>query len=400
MSAPRVAITGVGAVTAAGAGAPALIDLVLDGRSAVRPDAALEGLPAGAAPDPAPDRRTRRLDRAARLFVAAGEEAWADAGLPDEPTDGDRYAVIEGSSLGPLGEMLSEHRAFLERGGNEKPSPLTLVRYTPGAGGSLLAHEHHVHGPVYYLSAGSVSTTLAIGEAYLKVASGLVDVVLTGGAECPLQRDVAAAFLASGILARGNGAPAACRPFDRHRSGTALGEGAAALVLESEAHARARGARIHALLTGFGMACETTSATAPDPEGSGVEASARLALGEAGAADVGWVKTHGTGTKLNDAAECRGLARLLGARAAEVPLTSLKGAVGHAMGASGGIEAVAAALALERGVVPPSCGTDEVDPDLAPCRIAVRAEASHGDRVLLLSEGFGGRCAALVLARN
>ena len=162
-----------------------------------------------------------------------------------------------------------------------------------------------MHGPVYYLSAGSVSTTLAIGEAYLKVASGLADVALTGGAECPLQRDVAAAFQASGILARDNGAPAACRPFDRHRCGTALGEGAAALVLESEAHARARGARIHALLTGFGMACETTSATAPDPSGSGVEASARLALGEAGARDVGWVKTHGTGTKLNDAAECR-----------------------------------------------------------------------------------------------
>lgn len=400
MNAIRVAITGVGAVTAAGPGAPRLLELVLEGGSAIRPDAALGDLPTAAAPDPPPDRRTRRLDRAARLFVAAGEEAWADAGLPAAPPDGERYAVIEGSSLGPLGEMLTEHQAFLERGGTEKPSPLTLIRYTPGAGGSLLAHEHRVHGPVYYLSAGSVSTTLAIGEAYLKVASGMVDVALTGGAECPLQREVAAAFLASGILAKDNGTPAACRPFDVHRSGTALGEGAAALVLESEAHARARGARVHALLTGFGMACETTSATAPDPEGSGVEASARAALGAEGTAHLGWVKTHGTGTKLNDAAECRGLARLLGTDAEQVPLTSLKGAVGHAMGASGGIEAVAAALALERGVVPPSAATEEVDPGLAPCRIALRAEPSRGDRVLLLSEGFGGRCAALVLARN
>ena len=400
MNAQRVAITGVGAVSAAGAGAAALLDLVLEGRSAVRPDAALEGLPAGAAPDPAPDRRTRRLDRAARFFVAAGDEAWADAGLPAQPEDGSRYALIEGSSLGPLGDMLTEHQAFLERGDTRPPSPLTLIRYTPGAGGSLLAHEHQVHGPVFYLSAGSVSAMLAIGEAYLKVASGAVDVALTGGAECPLQRDVAAAFLASGILARDNGVPAACRPFDRRRSGTVLGEGAGALVLESEAHALARGARIHALVSGFGMACETTSATAPDPEGSGVVAAARLALGEAGVRDVAWVKTHGTGTKLNDAAECRGLARLLGARSLDVPLTALKGAVGHAMGASGAIESVAAALALGRGMVPPSCGTEEVDLDLGPCRIALRAEECAAGTVLLLAEGFGGRCAALGLTSH
>jgi 3-oxoacyl-[acyl-carrier-protein] synthase II len=400
VNARRVAITGVGAVSAAGVGAPALIDLLLDGRSAVRPDAALGGLPAGAAPEPPPDRRTRRLDRAARFFVAAGDEAWADAGLPAEPEDGDRYAVIEGSSLGPLGDMLSEHQAFLERGDTRPPSPLTLIRYTPGAGGSLLAHEHHVHGPVFYLSAGSVSAMVAIGEAYFKVASGAVDVALTGGAECPLQRDVAAAFLASGILSRDNGTPAACRPFDRHRSGTVLGEGAGALVLESEEHALARSARIHALVTGFGMACETTSATAPDPEGTGVVAAARQALGEAGTQNVGWVKTHGTGTKLNDAAECRGLTRLLGSQLAEVFLTSLKGAVGHAMGASGGIESVAATLALGRGLVPPSCGTEEVDPELGPCRIATSAERSAAGRVLLLGEGFGGRCAALVLERN
>jgi len=400
MNARRVAITGIGAVSAAGIGAPALADLVLAGRSAVRPDASLDGLPSGAAPELPPDRRTRRLDRAARLFVAAADEAWADAGLPAEPEDGDRYAVIEGSSLGPLGDMLSEHQAFLESGEKGPPSPLTLIRYTPGAGGSLLAHQHHVHGPVFYISAGSVSAMLAIGEAFLKVASGMVDVALTGGAECPLQRDVAAAFLASGILARDNGRPAACRPFDRHRAGTVLGEGAGALVLESEEHALARGARIHALVTGFGMACETTSATAPDPEGTGVAAAARLALEQAGTPRVAWVKTHGTGTKLNDVAECRGLARLLGERLPEVPLTSLKGAVGHAMGASGAIESAAAALSLERGLVPPAFGAEDVDPDLGPCRIATRAEPSGAGAVLVLGEGFGGRCAALVLERS
>ena len=395
----RVAITGVGAVSAAGIGARALIDLVLEGRSGVRPDAALGGLPSGAAPELPTDRRTRRLDRAARLFVAAADEAWADAGLPAVPEDGARYAVIEGSSLGPLGDLLSEHQSFLESGEKGPPSPLTLVRYTPGAGGSMLAHEHQVHGPVFYVSAGSVSAMLAIGEAYLKVACGMVDVALTGGAECPLQSDIAAAFVAAGILTRDNGRPAACRPFDRHRAGTVLGEGAGALVLESEAHARARGARIHALIGGFGMACETTSATAPDPEGSGVAAAARLALEQAGAPDVAWVKAHGTGTKLNDVAECRGLQKLLGSRFAEVPVTSLKAALGHAMGASGAIESVAAALALGRGMVPPSFGTEDVDPELGSCRIATRAERSAAGVALVLGEGFGGRCAALVMER-
>jgi 3-oxoacyl-[acyl-carrier-protein] synthase II len=400
MNARRVAITGVGAVSAAGVGATALADLVLDGRSGVHAAAALDGLPAGTAPVLPPDRRTRRLDRAARFFAAAADEAWMDAGLAAEPADGDRYAVIEGSSLGPLGDLLSEHQEFVERGDGRPPSPLTLIRYTPGAGGSLLAHEHRVHGPVFYLSAGSVSAMLAIGEAYAKVASGAVDVALTGGAECPLQRDIAAAFLASGILARDNGVPAACRPFDRHRTGTVLGEGAGALVLESEAHARARGARVLALVSGFAMACETTSATAPDPEGTGVAAAAGQALQAAGVRSIGWVKTHGTGTKLNDAAECRGLARLLGPRFAEVPLTSLKGAVGHAMGASGGIETVAVVLALGRGLVPPSFGTEDVDPELGPCRIALHAERSATGSVLVLGEGFGGRCAALVIERD
>lgn len=400
MNARRVAITGVGAVSAAGVGASALADLVLDGRSGVHAAAALDGLPAGTAPELPPDRRTRRLDRAARFFAAAADEAWTDAGLAAEPADGDRYAVIEGSSLGPLGDLLSEHQEFVERGDGRPPSPLTLIRYTPGAGGSLLAHEHRVHGPVFYLSAGSVSAMLAIGEAYAKVASGAVDVALTGGAECPLQRDVAAAFLASGILARHNGLPAACRPFDRHRTGTVLGEGAGALVLESEAHARARGARVLALVSGFAMACETTSATAPDPEGTGVAAAASQALQAAGVRSVGWVKTHGTGTRLNDAAECRGLARLLGPRFAEVPLTSLKGAVGHAMGASGGIETVAVVLALGRSLVPPSFGTEDVDPELGPCRIALHAERSAEGSVLILGEGFGGRCAALVIERD
>lgn len=399
MSARRVVVTGLGAVSAAGVGAPALLDLMLAECSAVRPMPELGGLPVGAAPEPPPDRRTRRLDRAARLFVAAGEEAWRDAGLTPAADDPDRCAVLEGSSLGSLADLLSEHEKFLAVADHRPPSPLMLVRYMPGAGGALLAQAHRVAGPVFHLSAGSVSATCAIGEAYLKIACGAVDVALAGGAECPLHPEIAAAFRAAGILAQNNGVPAACRPFDRRRAGTVLGEGAGALVLESERHARDRGARVRAVVTGYGVACEAASMTAPDPEGRGVAAAARQALCAAGATAVGWVKTHGTGTRLNDAAECRGLQAVFGDALPDAPLTALKPALGHSMGASGGVETVAAALALERGIIPPTVGTEEVDPDLPPCTIARRAEATDARTVLLLAESFGGRCAALVIER-
>ena len=397
MNSRRVVITGVGAVSAAGLGAPALLELVLAGRSAVRPLESLGGLPAGAAPELPPDRRTRRLDRAARLFVAAAEEAWRDAGLPPEPEDGGRYALIEGSSLGSLADMLDEHRAYVEGHDDRPPSPAALVRYMSGAGGALLAQLHRIHGPVFHLSAGSVSAMVAIGEAYQKVAAGLADVALAGGGDCPLQREVAAAFAASGILAHEAGASAPCRPFDRRRTGTVLGEGAGAIVLEEERHALARGARIHAVAGGCGLSCEAGSMLAPDADGSGVAAASLQALREAGSPRLGWVKAHGTGTKLNDGAECRGLALVLGGALPASPITSLKASIGHSFGASGGVETALAVLATERRMIPPSVGTEEVDPELPPCRIALDAEPARDGAALLLAESFGGRCAALVL---
>jgi 3-oxoacyl-(acyl-carrier-protein) synthase len=148
--------------------------------------------------------------------------------------------------------------------------------------------------------------------------------------------------------------------------------------------------------SGYGLSCEAGSMMAPDSDGSGV-AAALQALREAGAPAVGWVKAHGTGTRLNDSAKCRGLARVFGAALPESPLTSLKAAIGHSFGASGGVETALAVLATEQGVVPPSVGTEQVDPDPPPCRIALGAEPSRGGGALLLAESFGGRCAALML---
>ena len=187
-----------------------------------------------------------------------------------------------------------------------------------------------------------------------------------------------------------------CRPFDARRAGTVLGEGAGVLILESADHARRRGAPLRSRITGFGLTTENFSLTGPDPSGAGVVGAAEKAL--AGLSrPPGWIKTHGTGTVVNDAAECAGLARLFGSELETIPLTSLKSTLGHCLGASGAVEAVASVLCMEEGIVPATVGTTSPDRSLPPCRVATEVESVSEGSVLLLAESFGGRCAAMVL---
>jgi 3-oxoacyl-(acyl-carrier-protein) synthase len=397
---PRaVWVTGIGAVTASGVGAGALLDALQASRSAVRPLPQLDGLPGGLCPTPPRERATRHLERSAMLFVTAAEEAWRDAGLPDAVLDADRFAVIEGSSLGPLADILDALRSHVAAGENGALRPTGLVRFLTGAGGASVAHRYHLTGPVLHVSAGSVSAACAIGEGLQKIAAGVADVVIVGGGECPLQQDVVGHFRAAGILADANGDDGACRPFDARRRGTVLGEGAGALVLEAADHATRRGARPRAVVSGFGLACEAFSMIAPDPSGAGVVTAARSALGELPPDEIDWIKAHGTGTKANDAAESCGIATVFGRRLETAPLTSLKPLLGHSLGASGAVETVAVILAMAHGFIPATVGTECVDPSLPACRVATRVERCDPQHVLLLWESFGGRCAALTLSQ-
>jgi 3-oxoacyl-(acyl-carrier-protein) synthase len=386
-------VTGIGAVSAAGIGVASLGAVLVLGRSAVRPIPPLGCRPAGQAPTPPRHPAGRHLDRSARFFLQAGEEAFHDAGLKDGHFDPRRCGVLEGSSLGALADLLTE----LAEQGRSAPRPSRLVRYMPGAGGAAFAQLHGVRGPVLHLSAGSVSAAYAIAEGVEKIRSGRLDLVIAGGAECPLHPEVLASFEAAGILGSRDSGEVPCRPFDPRRQGTVLGEGAGVLVLESPEHARRRGAWPRAVIRGYGMSCESYSMTAPDPSGAGVAEAAKEALsGLRG--EPGWIKTHGTGTRLNDAAECRGLAGVFGEALAGIPITSLKPALGHCLGASAAVEAVGAILALEQGIVPPTLGSEQRDPDLPPHRVATLGSRPAADSVLLLAESFGGRCAALTLS--
>jgi 3-oxoacyl-[acyl-carrier-protein] synthase II len=400
MSGRAVWVTGIGAVSAAGLGAGALGEMLIEGRTGVRRLSALDRVPVGRAEVPPRHRASRHLDRSARFFLAAGEEAWHDAGLDGRSLDFKRCAVLEGSSLGPLADLLTEHHEQLAKSSTDAVRPSRLVRYMSGAGGASLAQLHGMRGPVVHLSAGSVSAACAIGEAFQKISLGLLDVVVAGGAECPLHPEIIATFRSAGILCETEEVENSCRPFDRRRNGTVLGEGAGVLVLEAAEHARRRGARARAVVAGFGISCEAYSMTSPDPTGSGVVDAVSDALGAMDPDEIGWIKTHGTGTRLNDAAECRGLAAVFGENLPAVPLTSFKPAIGHCLGASAGVETVAAIEALERRLIPPTLGSDAADPELPPCTVATVTSRSEKGSALVLAESFGGRCTALVLTTS
>ena len=346
-SANEVWITGLGAHCAAGAGAAPLA-VALERRDLLAaPVSWLHDHWGARAPEPRIGRIAKRLDRSGQFFIAAAREAWISAGLDGVRPDQDRVAVIEGSSLGPISDLLSTERTRVAAGFGSRLHPAEVIRMMFGAGSAAFAQEIGAHGPVFALSAGSTSGMVAVIEAWGKLRAGLADVVVTGGAEAPLDPEVIAVFQAAGLLApSGPGLP--CRPFDLDRCGTMLGEGAGVVVLETAEHAMRRGAVPLAMILGAGISGEEGSLTSPDPEGGGVTRAARMALVGVPYDAVGWIKAHGTATRLNDAAEYRGLCGL----AAGAPMTSLKPLLGHCLGASGAIELAAAILALRAGLVP------------------------------------------------
>lgn len=390
---PAVWITGVGVMTPAGHGSPSLRNLMRDGRSALRADPSFDGIQLGRVDCIPASHAERHLDRAGRLFVSAAEEAWQDAGLVDGEH---RVTVIEGSSLGPMPNLVETLGSRMNGRGVAPAHPLDLVRFMPGAGGAAFAQRHALTESSYLVSAGSISGALAIAQASERIACGLADVVIAGGAEAPIQRMVVEAFLLGGVqVAYGD----MCLPFDERHSGTALADGAGVFVLESAQHALARGARARARILGFGSAAERYNRVAPDPDGEAVVAAARQALGSR-PPTIDWIKAHGTGTRTGDEAELRGLSCLFGPALQDIPLTSLKSAIGHSLGASGAVEAVATVLALEEGLVPGTCGFARADRCAPACSISAHPRPARAGAVLLLSQSFGGRAAALLVGRG
>ena len=337
------------------------------------------------------------LDRFTQLALLAAREAVCDAGLVGEtlgsgpasdgwklpPECGAQAAVVTGTGAGGMATVETQ----LPRA---RMHPFTVPRVMASASASQLAMEFGITGPAYTVCSACSSASHAIGQAFWMVRQGLVDIALAGGSEAPFHLGTLKAWDALRVVS-----PDTCRPFSKDRRGLVLGEGAGILILEPLERAQARGAHIYAEMAGFGMSSDAGHITQPSLEGPMHAMQSALRDAWISADAVGYINAHGTGTALNDVIESGAIGRVFGAR--PVPVSSTKSMHGHALGAAGAIEAIATALALQDGILPPTANFSEPDPE---CGIDVIANCSRHvccEYAMSNSFAFGGLNAVLVL---
>jgi nodulation protein E len=395
----RVAVTGVGAVSAVGQNAAETWSALADGRSGIariesidtsglrfQNGAEVRGFDPSRHFDPV---RLDFLDRFAQFALVAAREALAGSGLRLTPELSERTAVYTGSCLGGQTTEDAGFADLYRRGGN-RMHPLSIPRVMANAGASQISMELGLTGPVCTISTACSSANHAIGHAFWMVRAGLVDLALAGGSEAPFSYAHLKAWEAMRVVS-----PDTCRPFSADRRGLILGEGAAMLLLEPLDAAVARGAHIYAEIAGFGMSSDAHHVT--QPTSSGPARAMRGALADAGLAveQVGYVNAHGTGTRGNDSAETRSIRDVFGEHAARLAVSSTKSMHGHALGAAGALEAVATALALHHGVVPPTANFTTLDPECDLDVVPNVARAVRVEAALSNSFAFGGLNAVL-----
>lgn len=407
----RVAITGIGCVTPIGTGADALWAGLRAERSAVTPitrfDASIFRSRCNAevadfdATHWLDEKRVKRLDRFGALSVVSSLLALQDSGLDLAMADRDRVGSMMGTALGGVA-YAEEQAARFQHGGLRAVDATLALAVFGGSSSCNIAIEFGITGPNATNAMSCASGTIAIGEAFRRVRSGEADVMLAGGAEAPLATLCFGAFALIRAMSTRNEEPSrASRPFDADRDGFVMGEGASVLVLESWEHAVARGAHIYAELAGYGTTNDAHHMTAPLPDGAQAARCMQLALRDADVSpsDVQYINAHGSSTPLNDPTETLAIRRVFGSHADGLPVSSTKGYYGHALGASGAIEAAICALAMDRGWIPPTLNLDRPDPACDLDYVPNTGRTLSPDVVLTNSFGFGGINASLVLRR-
>jgi 3-oxoacyl-[acyl-carrier-protein] synthase II len=405
----RVAITGIGPITAVGIGAYGLWEGLRRQRSPIRRITRFDTSPwrsrIGAEiddfePERYMDPRTaRRLDRYSQFAIAATRMALEDARLDPGRLDPDRVAVQMGSALGGVAYAENQVVNFLTRGARSVDPRVALTTFG-GAASCSIAIEFGFTGPNATNAMSCASGTIAIGEAWRLIRDGIADVAIAGGVEAPLAPLSFGAFAIIRAMSTRNDDPErACRPFDRQRDGFVMGEGACILVLERLDHARARGARIYAELLGYATTNDAHHMTAPRPDGAQALRAMRAALERANVRpdQIDFISPHGSSTPLNDSTESVALKALFGERARHIPISGTKPYHAHALGASGAIEAAIACLAFERGWIPPTLNFEEGDDDCDLDYVAGNGREFRPTFCLSNSFGFGGVNACLIL---
>jgi act minimal PKS ketosynthase (KS/KS alpha) len=408
-------ITGLGVVAPGGIGAKAFWELLTAGRTATRPITLFDAsqfrcrIAAEVDFDPAREglspKEIRRMDRAGQFAVVATREALADSGLGDT-VDRSRLGVSLGSAIGNSTRMEEEYVAVSDGGrdwlvDHRFAVPYSYPYITVSSLASEVAWAAHCEGPAVVVSAGCTSGLDAVGHAVQLIEDGAADIMVTGATDAPLTPITMACFDALKATTPRNEDPASgCRPFHRDRNGIVLGEGSAIFVVEELEHARRRGADIRAEVIGYANRANAYHMTGLRPDGAELAEAIRAALAAARLtpADIQYVNAHGSGTRQNDLHETAAVKRALGARAHEVPMSSIKSMIGHSLGAIGAIEIAACVLSIRNGTIPPTANLTEQDPLCDLDYVPLTARAQRTDTVLTIGSGFGGFQTAMVLA--
>jgi len=407
----RVAITGIGAITPIGTGREALWAGIRAERSAVRSLTRFDPSPFRShnaaevdefhPADHIDAKRVRRLDRFGQFSVAAARMALDDAGIRPEAEDRERIGAMMGTALGGVGYAEEQLERYLTEGLRAVDATLALAVFG-GAASCNIAIEFGVSGPNSTNAMSCASGTMAIGEAFRQIRHGYADVMLAGGAEAPLSPLCYGAFALIRAMSTRNEDPAtSSRPFDRDRDGFVMGEGAVVLTLEEWDRAVSRGAPILAEVCGYGTTNDAYHMTAPLPTGAQAARSMRLALADAGLAprEIGYINAHGSSTPLNDASETLSIKQVFAEHAHRIPVSGTKGYYGHALGASGAIEAAICAMAFGEEWIPPTLNLGAPDPACDLDHVPQSGRRGRVEHTLTNSFGFGGINAALVLRR-
>ena len=400
----KIVVTGIGASSPIGGTAPDSWAALLAGESGahtltqewveqlqvpvtfaaeakVRPDDVLERV------------ELKRLDPVSQFALISAREAWADAGLVDAGIDPERVGVEWATGIGGLWTLLDAWDTLREKG-PRRVLPMTVPMLMPNAASAAISMNLHARAFARTDVSACASSTESIANAYDHLQAGYADVIIAGGSESCIHGVTLASFASMQALSKRNDSPeTASRPYDANRDGFVMGEGAAALVLETEEHALARGATIYAELAGGGVTSDSYHITAPDPEGWGAARAVRAALEQAGATvdDVTHINAHATSTPVGDIAEYKALLAVFGDRVHEIPVSATKAATGHLLGGTGALEAIFAILAVKNRLAPPTINLEDQDPEIPLDVVTSPRPLGDGPQLAISNSfGFGG----------
>lgn len=407
----RVVITGMGTVNPLGLTVQESWKNAINGVSGVGPITLFDSSPLnvhfaaevkGFEPDKYMDaKEARRRDRFEQLGAAAAKDALASSGLEITEANSGRTGVLVSSAIGGL-KSLQDAVIMNYTEGPRRVSPFLIPMLMPNGAAGMIAIDFQIKGPCFSVASACASGADGIGAALLMLKAGMIDAALAGAAEMTVCSTGVAAFDRVGAMSRRNdNYSMAPQPFDKNRDGLVMGEGAAVLVLETESHAKARGANILAELAGYGATADAFHVTAPHESGAGGAAAMCMALESAKANmdELGYINAHGTGTPLNDQSETRAIKAAFGEKAYQIPISSTKSMTGHMMGATGALEAIFCVQAIREGILPPTIHYETPDPECDLDYIPNEAREKKIDLAISNAFGFGGHNAVLAIRK-